>query len=144
VKRILLVEAQGLLTCRSNCGVHPACLPGVPAISCFPICERTGRLSGCSAASVYGIRFLSLQIAGSMGMHVSMVELTEIMRDVFDDDNIKPTETMTADDVEGWDSLSHIRLIVSIEKRFNIKFTNAEVEKLRSVGDLLRAIEAKL
>jgi len=46
--------------------------------------------------------------------------------------------------VEAWDSLSHIRLIVSIEKRFNIKFTNAEVEKLRNVGDLLRAIEAKL
>ena len=79
-----------------------------------------------------------------MGVHVSMDELAEIMRDVFDDDDIKPTETMTADDVEAWDSLSHIRLIVSIEKRFNIKFTNAEVEKLRNVGDLLRTIEAKL
>jgi acyl carrier protein len=79
-----------------------------------------------------------------MGVHVSIDALTDIMRDVFDDDDITPTEAMTADDVEAWDSLSHIRLIVSIEKRFNIKFTNAEVEKLRNVGDLLRAIESKL
>ena len=79
-----------------------------------------------------------------MNERASIGALTEIMRDVFDDDDITPTETMTADDVEAWDSLSHIRLLVSIEKRFNIKFTNAEVEKLRNVGDLLRAIEAKL
>jgi acyl carrier protein len=79
-----------------------------------------------------------------MSERASIGALTEIMRDVFDDDDITPTETMTADDVEAWDSLSHIRLLVSIEKRFNIKFTNAEVEKLRNVGDLLRAIEAKL
>jgi acyl carrier protein len=79
-----------------------------------------------------------------MGVHASMDALTEIMRDVFDDDGIKPNEAMTAHDVEAWDSLSHIRLIVSIERRFNIKFTGAEVEKLRNVGDLLKAIEAKL
>ena len=66
------------------------------------------------------------------------------MQDVFDDDGLELTEAMTANDVEGWDSLSHIRLMVSIEKRFNIKFTNAEVEKLQNVGDLLKAIEAKL
>jgi acyl carrier protein len=79
-----------------------------------------------------------------MGTFVSINQLTGIMRDVFDDDSIDATESMTADDVEAWDSLSHIRLIVSIEKRFNIKFTNVEVERLRNVGDLLNAIEAKL
>lgn len=79
-----------------------------------------------------------------MGTHVSMDRLKEIMRDVFDDDNIEPAEAMTAEDVEGWDSLSHIRLIVSIEKQFRIKFTNAEVEKLRNVGDLLKAINLKV
>ena len=79
-----------------------------------------------------------------MGVHVPIDALTEIMRDVFDDDGITATAAMTADDVEAWDSLSHIRLIVSIEKRFNIKFTNAEVERLHNVGDLLNAIEAKL
>jgi acyl carrier protein len=77
-------------------------------------------------------------------MKVTLDELGEVMRDVFDDDGITPKMTMTAEDVEGWDSLSHIRLLVSIEKRFNIKFTNAEVEGLQNVGDLLNSIEAKL
>ena len=79
-----------------------------------------------------------------MGVHVTMDQLKEIMRDVFDDDNIEPTEAMTAEDVEDWDSMSHIRLMVSIEKQFKIKFTNAEVEKLRNVGDLLKAINSKV
>lgn len=79
-----------------------------------------------------------------MSGHVSLDELTEIMRDVFDDDSVTATENMTADDVEGWDSLSHIRLMVSIERHFKIKFTNAEVAKLLNVGDLQKAIEAKL
>jgi acyl carrier protein len=79
-----------------------------------------------------------------MGAHVTLDELTTIMRDVFDDDSVTATENMTADDVEGWDSLSHIRLMVSIERHFKIKFTNAEVAKLLNVGDLKKAIEAKL
>ena len=79
-----------------------------------------------------------------MRTDVSIDQLTEIMRDVFDDDSITVSEDMTADDLEAWDSLSHIRLIVSIEKRFKIKFTSAEVEKLQNVGDLLHAIQAKL
>lgn len=84
-----------------------------------------------------------MHLAGAMGMHVTMNQLKEVMQDVLDDDSIEPTETMTAEDVEGWDSLSHIRLMVSIEKRFKVKFTSAEVEKLRNVGDLLRAINSK-
>jgi acyl carrier protein len=76
-------------------------------------------------------------------VHVTMDHLKEVMRDVFDDDSIEPTRSMTAQDVEGWDSLSHIRLMVSIEKRFKVRFTNAEVEKLRNVGDLLEAINSK-
>jgi acyl carrier protein len=79
-----------------------------------------------------------------MGVDVTMDQLKGIMRDVFDDDSIEPTEAMTAEEVEGWDSLSHIRLMVSIEKQFKLKFTNAEVEKLRNVGDLLRAINSKV
>jgi acyl carrier protein len=84
-------------------------------------------------------------LAGAlMGVHVTMDQLKEIMRDVFDDDSVEPTEAMTAEDVEGWDSLSHIRLMVSIEKQFKVKFTNAEVEKLRNIGDLLKAINLKV
>jgi acyl carrier protein len=79
-----------------------------------------------------------------MGVQVTMDHLKDIMRDVFDDDSIEPTDAMTADDVEEWDSLSHIRLIVSIERQFRVKFTIAEVEKLRNVGDLLKAINSKV
>jgi acyl carrier protein len=78
-----------------------------------------------------------------MSVHVTLDQLKEVMWDVFDDDSIEPTEAMTAEDVEGWDSISHIRLIVSIEKRFRVKFTNAEVEKLRNVGDLIKVINSK-
>jgi acyl carrier protein len=98
----------------------------------------------CCMASQTLASYLVLNARG-MSVQVSTIDkLTEIMRDVFDDDDIKPSEAMTADDVDGWDSLSHIRLMVSIERQFKIKFTNAEIERLLNVGDLLKAIEAKL
>lgn len=77
-------------------------------------------------------------------MPVTMDDLKEIMRDVFEDDNIEPTEAMTAKDVDDWDSLSHIRLMVSIENQFKVKFTTAEIERLQNVGELLRAINSKV
>lgn len=79
-----------------------------------------------------------------MGVPVTMDDLKEIMRDVFEDDNIEPTEAMTAKDVDDWDSLSHIRLMVSIENQFKVKFTTAEIERLQNVGELLRAINSKV
>ena len=79
-----------------------------------------------------------------MGVPVTMDDLKEIMRDVFEDDNLEPTEAMTAKDVDDWDSLSHIRLMVSIENQFKVKFTTAEIERLQNVGELLRAINSKV
>ena len=76
---------------------------------------------------------------------MSIIEpLTAIFRQVFDDESITLTRTMTADDVDGWDSLSHINLIVTIEVRFNIKFTQGEVLSFRNVGDLMNCIERKV
>ena len=69
--------------------------------------------------------------------------LTEIFRDLFGDDAIVLTPRMTADDVDGWDSIKHISLIVAIEDRFGIKFTTAEIERLRDVVDFVEAIRAK-
>ena len=77
-------------------------------------------------------------------MAVKIAQLAEIVRDVFDDETAELTEATTAKDVEGWDSLSHIRFIVTVEQRFKIKFTSREVENLRNLGDLLKAINAKL
>lgn len=70
--------------------------------------------------------------------------LTAIFREVFDDDEITLSRQMTADDVDGWDSLSHVNLIVTIEARFNIKFTQKELLTFRNVGDLMDSIQGKL
>ncbi len=70
-------------------------------------------------------------------------ELTTIFRDVFDDETLVPTDHMTAADVQNWDSLTHINLIVAIEKHFKIKFTTGEVTGLKNVGDLKALILKK-
>ena len=70
--------------------------------------------------------------------------LTEVFRDVFDDSTLVPTPTMTAKDVDGWDSFNHINLIVAIEARFKVKFKTAELEALRDVGQLADMIATKI
>lgn len=66
--------------------------------------------------------------------------LTPIFRDVFDDESLVPLATMTAADVAEWDSLNHIRLMVSIEREFGVTFTTAEVSGFRNVGELVAAL----
>jgi acyl carrier protein len=70
-------------------------------------------------------------------------KLTPVFRDVFDDESLTPVASMSADDVEDWDSLSHIRLVVAIEKAFSIRFSTAELGGLKTVGDLVTLILAK-
>jgi len=62
---------------------------------------------------------------------------------VFQDDSIEMNNSTTADDIEGWDSLSHINLILAVEMEFGIEFTTAEVRKMENVGELLQFIEKK-
>jgi acyl carrier protein len=71
-------------------------------------------------------------------------QLTEIFRDLFDDDSIVLTPETTAADITGWDSFNHINLIVATEVRFGIKFKTAEIESLHNVGHLVDVIAAKL
>jgi acyl carrier protein len=66
-----------------------------------------------------------------------------IMEDVLDLDQISIDDATTAADIEQWDSLSHIRLMVAIERKFRIKFKSSEIESFANVGDLVRAIDAK-
>jgi acyl carrier protein len=70
-------------------------------------------------------------------------KLTPVFRDVFDDESLTPIAAMSADDVEDWDSLSHIRLVVAIEKAFSIRFSTAELGNLKTVADLVGLIAAK-
>ena len=63
-------------------------------------------------------------------------ELNAIFCKVFYDDDIKISRENTADDIEGWDSLSHLNLVVAIEKHFGIKFNNAEIAKWKNIGEM--------
>jgi acyl carrier protein len=69
--------------------------------------------------------------------------LGEIFQEVFDEDSIKVTPRLSASDVDGWDSLAHIRLLLTIEKAFKIKFSTSEIGKLQNVGDLVALIETR-
>lgn len=71
-------------------------------------------------------------------------QLTDIFRDLFDDDSIVLTPETTAADVPGWDSFNHINLIVATEARFKIKFRTAEIESLRNVGHFVEVIQSKV
>ncbi len=71
-------------------------------------------------------------------------KLTEIFQDLFDDDSIQATPELSAKDVEGWDSLAHIRLIITIEKAFKVKFSTTEISKLEKVGDLAALIQSRV
>jgi acyl carrier protein len=70
--------------------------------------------------------------------------LTEIMRDVFDDDSLVATPELTAQDVREWDSVNHITLVVAVEQAFGIKFKTAELEKMKNVGQMVEQIEKKM
>jgi acyl carrier protein len=66
--------------------------------------------------------------------------LTKIFEDVFDEDSIKVTPELSAKDLDGWDSLTHIRLMLAVERAFKVRFSTMEIGKLRNVGDLVKLI----
>jgi acyl carrier protein len=75
-------------------------------------------------------------------------ELQEIFRQVFDDPTIVLKDEMTAADVEGWDSVTHIDLLIAVERAMGIKFATAEMSRLKepdqNIGSFIRVIESKL
>jgi len=68
----------------------------------------------------------------------------EIFRDVFGDDTIEITDSLTAEDVEEWDSFTNVEMVARLEKEFNIEFAISEVQDLEDVGGLLDLLEKKL
>ena len=73
-----------------------------------------------------------------------LAQVNEIFKDVLDNDTITLSAETTADDIEEWDSLSHIQLIVAVEKHFKIRFTTAEITSYKNVGEMCEGIEKKL
>jgi acyl carrier protein len=70
--------------------------------------------------------------------------LQDVVRATFFAPGLVIDATTTAEDVDGWDSLSHVRLMMNVEKRFAIKLIASEAGRLRHVGDLLDLIARKL
>ena len=67
-----------------------------------------------------------------------------IFRDVFDNEELLVTTETSSDDVEDWDSLSHIQLVVAIEKNFGLKFTSKEILSWENVGEMCKEIAKKI
>lgn len=71
-------------------------------------------------------------------------KVTLIFRDVFDDNTLVITDSTNSSDIEDWDSLEHIALVVSMENEFGLKFDLKEVNKLANVGEMVDLIASKL
>ena len=69
--------------------------------------------------------------------------LTGVFQDLFDDPRLEISDSTTAADIKGWDSLTHINLIVHVEKEFKIRLSTGEVRGLKNVGDFLALIAKK-
>lgn len=70
-------------------------------------------------------------------------EVNTIFKDVLDNDDLVITRNTKADDVEEWDSLSHIQLVVQIEKQFKVKFLVSEIREWKNVGEMIDCIISK-
>lgn len=71
-------------------------------------------------------------------------KMEDIFKNVFDVDSLVLDDDITADDIDEWDSLSHIQLMLAIEKAFDIKFTSREMKELADVGEMVSCIKSKL
>lgn len=72
------------------------------------------------------------------------VKLNEVFQDVFDDEDITVNDSTTADDIEDWDSLEHINLIVAVERAFGIKFSMGETTSMKNVGAMVDIIAERV
>ncbi|WP_223608951.1 acyl carrier protein [Chryseobacterium sp. OSA05B] len=79
-----------------------------------------------------------------MNKNEILSKLSEIFREELDNEEITLTAGTTANDVEEWDSLSHIQLIVAVERAFGIRFTSSEIQTWNNVGEMADSVAAKL
>ena len=70
--------------------------------------------------------------------------LNNVFRDVFDDESIVVKPETTANDIEDWDSLEHINLVVAVEQEFGMKFNMNEVTTMKDVGDMVEIIISRM
>ena len=78
-----------------------------------------------------------------MTMDAMLDQLQSVFRDVFEDDELTIDRQTSADDVEGWDSLMHVSLMINVERVFGVKFSTTQVASLKNVGELMDLIESR-
>jgi len=71
-------------------------------------------------------------------------EITTIFADILDDEELVLTPSTVATDVEGWDSLSHVLLVVAVEKHFKIRFSSKEIQSWKNIGELIESVAVKI
>ncbi len=71
-------------------------------------------------------------------------ELQEIVRDIFDDDGLEITESTCARDIEDWDSIAQMDIVLAVERYFHVKFRPEEIVALKDVGDIVKLVQARL
>ena len=76
-------------------------------------------------------------------MSATLERVNQVFQQVFDDDELEVSRETSARDVEGWDSLMHVTLLINVEKAFGMKFSSSEVAGLSKVGDLVDMIDAR-
>ncbi len=76
-------------------------------------------------------------------MEAILDKMTMIFHDVFENEDIVVTPSLTASDVPEWDSLAHVRLILAVQKAFKVKFSAAQIASLKNVGDLMELVRSK-
>jgi acyl carrier protein len=79
-----------------------------------------------------------------MNHNPTLVQINNLFREIFKNPDLTVTETTTATDVAGWDSLTHLQVIASVESTFGIKLKLTEIMRLKNVGDLVRFVDGHL
>jgi len=77
-------------------------------------------------------------------MDAVTARLNDLFREIFEDDGLLISDEMVAADVENWDSLNHVKLVVAIEECFDVKFSNREIGSWSCVGDMKRSLATRL
>lgn len=74
---------------------------------------------------------------------LAQLTIQNVFREVFDDDSLIVTPEMRCEEIEGWDSVAQVKLVLTIEEAFGIQFSENEVSSIRSVGGFLKCIEQR-
>ena len=104
---------------------------------------KKDKQSDMSMATYKGKGLVSTRLKGGKGMNI-LEEIQDIFRDVFDDEELVISEETSAADIDDWDSLVNIQLMVAIGKHFDVRMTTQEITGFENVGDIVRCIKEKI